>query len=107
MSLEKESAVAVPSQPWRNNPVRIHTNLDTLIYEALLRDLMALGAQDLLMLFLSTGMPLLALSTTRSRRRTQMDEPSGQDACGGSGHGHCFARGHLTSDASSNFRLAD
>ena len=53
---------AVHSQPSRNDAVRIRTNLVILINKVLLREPMTFGTQDLLVLFLSSGMALFALN---------------------------------------------
>ena len=50
------------TQPSRNDVVRIQTHLNTLVNEVLLREPIASGAQNLLVLFLSTGMALFALN---------------------------------------------
>ena len=46
----------------RKGVVRIQTHPITLVNEVLLRGPMAFGAQDLLVLFLSTGLALFALN---------------------------------------------
>ena len=50
------------THPSRNDVVRIQTHYEILVYEVLLREPMAFGAQDLLVLFLSTGIALFALN---------------------------------------------
>ena len=50
------------THPSRNDVVRIQTHPDTLVEEVLLRESMAFGAQDLLVLYISTGMALFALN---------------------------------------------
>ena len=52
----------MPSQPSRNDAVRIQTHPDTLVNKILLREPMTFGTQDLLVLFLSSGMALFALN---------------------------------------------
>ena len=52
----------MPLQPSRNNAVRIKTQLDTLVNQVSLLEPMAFGTQDLLVLFLSSGMALFALN---------------------------------------------
>ena len=50
------------THPSRNDVVQIQAHYFALVYEVLLSEPMAFGAQDLLVLFLSTGMALFALN---------------------------------------------
>ena len=54
--------MAVRTQLSRNDVMRIQTHPDMLVNEVLLREPMTFGTQDLLVLFLSTGMALFALN---------------------------------------------
>ena len=50
------------THPSRNDVVRTQAHSNTLVNEVLLREPLAFGTQDLLVLFLSTGMALFALN---------------------------------------------
>ena len=50
------------ARPSKNDAVRIQTHLDILVNKVLLRGPMAFDTNDLLVLFLSTGMALFALN---------------------------------------------